>query len=46
MNLNKRKKFANTEKTKIDNGIKLSVDLSLSKIIGYVAKKNTPVLNF
>ncbi len=46
MNLNKRKKFVNTDKTKIDNGIKLSVDLSLSKIIGYVAKKNTPVLNF
>ena len=31
---------------KIDNGLKLSVDLNTSKIIAYVAKKNTPVLNF
>ena len=46
INLNKIKKFVKKDKTKIDNGVKLSVDLSSSKIIGYVAKNNSPVLNF
>ncbi len=48
INLNKIQKISNqTEKEiKIDNGLKLSVDLGRSNIIAYVAKKNTPVLNF
>ena len=33
-------------KIKIDNGIKLSVDLSQNKVIAYEAKKNAPILNF
>ena len=37
----KKKKSIN-----IDNGIKLSVDLSSPKIMAYVAKKTAPVLNF
>jgi len=46
--LNKKQKISNQTKDniKIDNGLKLSVDLSISKIIAYVAKKNTPILNF
>ena len=39
------KKF-NISKNKIDNGIKLAVDLSGLKINAYVAKKNAPVLKF
>ncbi len=31
---------------KINNGVKISVDLSNSKTIAYVAKNNTPVLKF
>merc|ERR1711991_1135261 len=48
INLNKIQKISNqTEKDiRIDNGLKLSVDLGKSNIIAYVAKKNTPVLNF
>jgi len=48
INLNKKHKISNQNKNtiKIDNGLKLSVDLSRSKIIAYVAKKNTRVLNF
>ena len=48
INLNKKQKISNQTKNtiKIDNGLKLSVDLSRSKIIAYVAKKNTGVLNF
>ena len=48
MNLNKKQKISNQtiNNIKIDNGLKLSVDLSKSKIIAYVAKKNTPILNF
>ena len=48
INLNKKQKISNqtTNNTKIDNGLKLSIDLSRSKIIAYVAKKNAPVLNF
>ncbi len=47
-NFNKKEKISNIKKNKIniDNGIKLSVDLSDKKIISYVAKKNTPILNF
>ena len=46
--LNQKQKISNQSKKniKIDNGLKLSVDLSTSKIIAYVAKKSTPVLNF
>ncbi len=46
--LNNKQKISNQTKNniKIDNGLKLSVDLSRSKIIAYVAKKHTPVLNF
>jgi len=48
INLNKEQKISNQIKdnVKVDNGLKLSVDLSNSKIIAYVAKKNTPILNF
>ena len=48
INLNKKQKISNQtiEKVKIDNGLKLSVDLDGSNIIAYVAKKQTPVLNF
>ncbi len=48
INLSKKQKISNQikNKIKIDNGLKLSVDLSRSKIIAYVAKKSTPVLNF
>ena len=31
---------------RIDNGLKLSVDLAGSNIVAYVAKKHAPVLNF
>ncbi len=46
--INKKQKISNQTKNniKIDNGLKLSVDLSGSKIIAYVAKKQTPILNF
>ncbi len=45
--INKRQKILNKIKNiKINNGLKLSVDLSRSKIIAYVAKKHTPVLDF
>ena len=45
---NKREKIIrlSLNKININNGIKLSVKLSSSKIIAYVAKKNTPTLNF
>ena len=48
IDLNRKQKISNqTEKDiKIDNGLKLSVDLGKSNIIAYVAKKHTPVLNF
>ena len=48
INLNNKQKISNQTKDniKIDNGLKLSVDLSRSKIIAYVAKKNAPILNF
>ncbi len=48
INFNKKQKISNQDKKsiKIDNGLKLSVDLSKSNIIAYVAKKNTPILNF
>ena len=46
INLNKKQKISNQNNVRIDNGLKLSVDLSKSKIIAYVAKKNTPTLNF
>ncbi len=48
INLNKIQKISNQTKKniKIDNGLKLSVDLSSSKTIAYVAKKDAPILNF
>ncbi len=48
MNINKKEHITNKAKknTKIENGLKLSVDLSNSKIIAYVAKKNAPTLKF
>ncbi len=48
INFNKKQKISNQTKNniRIDNGLKLSVDLSGSKTIAYVAKKNTPILNF
>ena len=48
INLNKKQKISNqtNDAIKIDDGLKLSVELSKSKIIAYVAKKNTRVLNF
>ena len=48
INLNKKQKILNQTKNdiKIDNGLKLSVDLPKSKIIAYVAKRHTPILNF
>tara|TARA_A100001015_G_scaffold311481_1_gene414825 strand:+ start:8406 stop:9464 length:1059 start_codon:yes stop_codon:yes gene_type:complete len=48
INLSKKEKISNRKKNniKINNGLKLSVDLSGSKIIAYVAKKYAPVLNF
>ena len=48
INLNKNDNITNIKQrdVKIDNGLKLSVDLSKSKIIAYVARKNTPILNF
>ncbi|MDC3075143.1 2'-deoxycytidine 5'-triphosphate deaminase [Pelagibacteraceae bacterium] len=48
INLNKKQKILIQTKNdiKIDNGLKLSVDLSRSSIVAYVAKKHTPVLNF
>jgi len=48
ISLNKKQKISNQTKKniKIDNGLKLSVDLSRSNTIAYVAKKHAPVLNF
>ena len=48
INLNKKQKISNqtNDAIKIDDGLKLSVELSKSKIIAYVAKKDTRVLNF
>ncbi len=48
INLGKKYKISSQtkDKIKIDNGLKLSVNLSSSKIIAYVAKKHAPVLNF
>ena len=48
INLNKKQKISNQtrDNVKIDNGLKLSVDLAGSNIVAYVAKKHTPVLNF
>ncbi len=48
VNLNKIEKITNVSesKLKINNGIRLSVDLSSSKLVAYVAKKNTPTLKF
>ncbi len=48
INYNKKQKISYHSKNdvRIDNGLMLSVDLSKSKIIAYVAKKNTPILNF
>ncbi len=48
INFNKKQKISYQSKNdvRIDNGLMLSVDLSKSKIIAYVAKKNTPILNF
>ena len=48
INVNKKQKISNQtrDEVKIDNGLKLSVDLSGSNIVAYVAKKHTPVLNF
>ncbi len=48
INLNKKQRISNQNKNeiKINNGLKLSVDLARSNIIAYVAKKHTPVLNF
>ena len=48
INLNKRHKISNQNinDVQIDKGLKLSVDLARSKIIAYVAKKHTPILNF
>ena len=48
INYNKKQKISyhNKNDVRIDNGLMLSVDLSKSKIIAYVAKKNTPILNF
>ena len=48
INLNQIQKISNQNKKdiKIDNGLKLSVDLSTSKIIAFVAKKNSPILNY
>ena len=48
INLNKKRKISNQtrDNVKIDNGLKLSVDLVGSNIVAYVAKKHAPVLNF
>ena len=48
INVNKKQKISNQTRddVKIDNGLKLSVDLAGSNIIAYVAKKHAPVLNF
>ncbi len=48
INLNRKQKISNqtNDAIKIDDGLKLSVELSKSKIIAYVAKKDTRVLNF
>ena len=47
-NLNKKYRILNTpgNNIKIDNGLKLSVDLSQSRIIAYMAKTRAPILNF
>ena len=48
INLNKKQKISNQTRDdiKIDNGLKLSVDLAGSNIIAYVAKKRKQVLYF
>ena len=48
INFNKKYKISNQTQNdiKIDNGLKLTVDLSRSKINAYVAKKHTPILYF
>ncbi len=47
INLKKNQKIISfNNKIKIDNGIKLSVDLSQTKIVAYEAKKNAPCLDF
>ncbi len=46
ININRSQKISNQIKNNIDSGLKLSVDLAGSKIIAYVAKKNTPILDF
>ena len=46
INLNKKISNQTRNNFKIDNGLKLSVDLAGSNIVAYVAKKHTPVLNF
>ena len=45
-NLNKKISNQTRDNFKINNGLKLSVDLAESNIVAYVAKKHTPVLNF
>ncbi len=47
-NLNNKYSISNINlrEFKINNGLKLSVDLAKNKIIAYVAKNNTPVLKF
>tara|TARA_B100000575_G_scaffold53508_1_gene40091 strand:- start:70 stop:1125 length:1056 start_codon:yes stop_codon:yes gene_type:complete len=47
LEINKKQKIlTKINSIKIDNGLKLSVDLSRSKTIAYVAKKHTPILDF
>ena len=48
IDFNKKKIFSplNKNNFKIDNGLKLSVDLSSLNVIAYEAKKNAPVLRF
>ena len=48
INLNKKQKISSQTKKdiKIDNGLKLSVDLARSNIVAYVAKSHAPILNF
>ena len=48
INFNNNEKISNKSQKdiNIDNGFKLSVGLSKSKIIAYVAKENSPILDF
>ncbi len=48
INLNNKEKISITSRKniKIENGLKLSVDLSNSKVVAYVAKQNSPTLSF